>query len=582
MPPNAPPPPPNQAGDDDDIIELTEIVEKGTLGDSEDDDLFSLDDNDVDISFEQELEELFSEDDEDAPRAAGAGPKAMDADAMDEDAMDMGALGLDDDADLGETMDFSGPSKTEDEDEGEELLGLDDDTVDENTGLDFDAALDELSAEPEAGAEAFGEQEIDLDSTLAFDEDLEAKLGMAEDEGDSDELDLDAALAGLDQVDMDQGGVSQAGMDQDDEDGDLGIGELDLDATMAMTEDLAEELAGSGMGFELDDDEEMAATVREDDMEHDLLAEIEDDAAGLDMDLDGGLDMDGAGSGSGPAIPDLDQLTDLSGGEGFTLELGDEDGGLDIPLMDEEESSLDESLNQSIDEPMDEDESIDEPLEMPEGAGRDLLADDEDLLQEGESEELLNLPEDEEEEAGEAAFDADEEDIDISELDELIDELDLPGAGEELQATDAPVTQHEVESLIKERNAAAVSAAAPAQDLSDILERLEALEARLGEGAPGQGAGQDVEEKISEALSEGSPVLASITQSLAQEMGAIVQQAVASLEERIVTKAELDGLKDSLGKELAAQMEKSVPEVAARILREEIEHLAGDLLADEE
>lgn len=75
---------------DDDIIDLTDLVEEGA-GDAK----ASADEGPVDMSFEQELEDLFGDVDP-APAKAPAGKAAAPAD---DDLMDLSGLGLDDDAD---------------------------------------------------------------------------------------------------------------------------------------------------------------------------------------------------------------------------------------------------------------------------------------------------------------------------------------------------------------------------------------------------------------------------------------------------------------------------------------------------
>lgn len=161
---------------DDDIIDLTDLVEEGP-GNAK----AAADDSPVDMSFEQELEDLFG-DAEPAPskpaapaEAAGA-PEAPEAD---DDLIDLAGLGLDDEE--------SPPAKPA-------AAEADDDVVD-LTGLGFD----EPPARPVQGAAPASADDVMDFSELGFDE---AKPEPAKAAADDDLMDLagldfeDAAAAG--------------------------------------------------------------------------------------------------------------------------------------------------------------------------------------------------------------------------------------------------------------------------------------------------------------------------------------------------------------------------------------------------
>ncbi|THB66126.1 MAG: hypothetical protein D6E12_11245 [Desulfovibrio sp.] len=638
MPPNVPPPPPKGSGEEE-IIELTDIVEKGTLGDAGDDDLFSLDDNDVDVSFEQELEELFSDDESSGDSAVdlNATMEITDPDSLVEpepgqELMEPGEMGYEDD----EEVDFA---------------ALNADTVDETSNLDFDAALQELNSVSEEPGQAVPssvdeDQEIDLDATIAFDENFVEELAnFGSDDDDEEGFDLDAALA-----EVQSNGVppevsaepqSPVPASAPDDEIDLLSDDIDLDATMAMSgkfaEDLADELAGLGVDMHEggDDDLELSlsSTVRADDEGTDILIDdsmeelLADDPPSPEPQVDSGSDVDIDAAlaeieqESDAELGELDQLseqlTGLDGEDEFTLELGsdDSDQDLDIPLGDDEDLGLDltpsqDAANDGLPQdlanqiPAMEDKSMAANIDI-----QSIVEDDVDSLEmtmdiAKVTQEEMSLPMDmdmdmdmdedvlgaedledhtrDQEADEELSLGADEE-IDISELDELIDELDLPDSPVDFavggdaggQGADAPVTQSEVESMLKERDG--MEAAGPSVDLAPLLQRLEALESRLdaqqAESDAGGTGGVDVESSISQALAEGSPLFLSIVESLSVEMGKIVQEAVASLEERIVTQTELTSITQSFREDLESRIEKAVPEAAARILREEIAEL---------
>lgn len=147
---------------DDDIIDLTDLVEEGS-GNAK----ASADDNPVDMSFEQELEDLFGDAEPAPPKPAAQSAAPNDAD---DDLIDLAGLGLDDEA----------PAAAK------PAAEADDDVVD-LAGLGFD----EAPAKPAPGAApAPADDFMDL-TELGFDE---AKPEMSKAAADDDLMDL----AGLD------------------------------------------------------------------------------------------------------------------------------------------------------------------------------------------------------------------------------------------------------------------------------------------------------------------------------------------------------------------------------------------------
>lgn len=134
---------------DDDIIDLTDLVEEGP-GDGK----AAADDGPVDMSFEQELEDLFGDADpglpkDAAPKAAAAPAARADAADADEDVIDLAGLGLDDETPAktaaapsgdDDVMDLSGLGLDEEEKRAPAPSGEDDDALD-LAGLGLDDAV---------------------------------------------------------------------------------------------------------------------------------------------------------------------------------------------------------------------------------------------------------------------------------------------------------------------------------------------------------------------------------------------------------------------------------------------------------
>jgi hypothetical protein len=166
---------------DDDIIDLTDLVEEGP-GEGK----AAADDGPVDMSFEQELEDLFGDADPGLPKDAAPKPAAAaaatDATDADDDVIDLAGLGLDDEtpaqADAAAaTSPLSAPSG---DDDIMDLSGL---------GLDDDA--DKPAPAPQ------GEDDHALDlAGLGLDDDVPAMPPLKA-KGEVDEADDDLDFAGL-------------------------------------------------------------------------------------------------------------------------------------------------------------------------------------------------------------------------------------------------------------------------------------------------------------------------------------------------------------------------------------------------
>lgn len=211
---------------DDEILELTDIIKKGEFADAK-----GVAD-DVDVGFEQELEDLFADDAEDVAASINddsAGDAEMEAaleaatDAPAETAVAEPAA--DEELDLSELEFEDGKDKTEDAaaaDEGSDSLDLSgiDDLLDElgdddaqsgaSAASTVDEALESMSTaeEPEAAApnadEDLSVSDDDLDALLEdfptddIDERAAAPaVEAAEQSVDEDEFDIDAELADM-------------------------------------------------------------------------------------------------------------------------------------------------------------------------------------------------------------------------------------------------------------------------------------------------------------------------------------------------------------------------------------------------
>jgi hypothetical protein len=231
------------ADSDDDIIDLTDLVEEGSVGDAP-----SGDDGPVDMSFEQELEDLFG----DAEPAAPATPKAAGpaAEAADEDLIDLAGF------DVAETPETA-PATAAAPDDG------DDDEIMDLTGFGLDEAP---APAPSRAAADDGDDVMDL-AGLGFDEipDEPKAPGAAAD------TDVDDAMADL-------------------------FGEAEAPARPAATAPGGEADALPNLGFEQPED---AISLSETGQEPEGAGESAPDDEAMDL-----TDMDLSALESAPAAPE--------------------------------------------------------------------------------------------------------------------------------------------------------------------------------------------------------------------------------------------------------------------------------------
>jgi len=341
MPPAKP-----EAPRDEDLLDLSDIAEEGSAAPAD-----SADADDLDASFEQELEDLFADDLGEDPKAsapaAGKAPAKKAAQTFDDALLledekaepalpdiDLGVPGDDaagemDAAGLDELIDGLGPGASAKPSaapaEDEEILSLDDLVAEEAAAeepaeelLDDALVLDEALEAP-AGAE---EDVLSLDDALALDESAEVPGDSGEDilslddalvldEGAEAEITLDDALP---EADLLAGDEPEISLDQA-----LGESPLELEpeapaAGMTDAEIAAEDASGQG----LDD-----IDVSPDDMPVDIpdLAEIPLEPADLAVDA---LHEPGESvltevllGEEAPAGPGLDELhAEISGAPG--------------------------------------------------------------------------------------------------------------------------------------------------------------------------------------------------------------------------------------------------------------------------
>jgi len=184
----------------DEIIELTDIIKKGSV-----DDQGADSDEDIDLSFEQELEGLFSEDD-DQPGEKSPAQKPADDDSSFEDELDallsegepggakpQAAPATSDQPETAEAEDDSGF-----EDELDALLG-EDDEQEPQASAEPEASTREQPADDPAQPGDLDEElaeELDLAMSAATDQDIENQAGPAAEAADDFESELDALLSG--------------------------------------------------------------------------------------------------------------------------------------------------------------------------------------------------------------------------------------------------------------------------------------------------------------------------------------------------------------------------------------------------
>ena len=392
--------------------------------DADDGDDFGLDDldsslaalDDDDESFElegltDELElDLDEFDDalgeEDEPEAAG-----LVDDPEDELDLDLN-LDDEDDSDLDMSDDALVGDELPDLGDFEDLAGLDDDALDDEALEidDGDEGLDDLSLDLDAPAAVDEELDIpDLDmeddeeldlADLDLDEDVEPGLEMG-DAAESDDLDLDFDLDEDDPADEE---IAEAGADIEEADG-LDLSDLDLEVDDADTTDDLADTISDDLNLDLNLEEE--PTGIEDVAETEAKIEEADELDLSDLELDVGdasASDDTADAVSDDLNLDLDLDTEaeaLAGGEG--------DAADELDLSDLEEIMESEGSTADADTGDDAVEDFELDLDLDDDTGAQPA------------------------EAGAAA--ADDNELDLSDLEEMLETDDAPAAddaGDEL------------------------------------------------------------------------------------------------------------------------------------------------------
>lgn len=527
--------------EDDDIIELTDIVEKGDPdaaggGASE-----GPGDDDIgDISFEKELEDLFSDDEEEGSGGDG-------------DSDDLGGLG--DLGDLGSDLDDAlGGADAGGDDEGE---------------MDFDAALSDALGDGAGGSDSGEDGDSDDDFP-----DLGDDFG-DEDEGDEAQPDIPETPAdpgGFADAASDDGGLDLSDLGLDDEDdeappsddidiSDLGVGQEESEAAAEAGQgdddlDLSDiSLDDLGIG---DDDEatsaqESQASQTSDEEEDEDLDDLDDlDLTGLD-DLVDGLEFPKAKEPEPEPAPEPEAEPEPAPEPEAEPEAVDD--VMDFPSPEELASDLDDLEETPAPEP----EQDPAPEEAPdlEGLGGslpDLAADlDGDDISGEVAPEVPDMP------------DLDGLPEDASQIDSLLEGLDdaeaqpradltpdaLEGAALTAEPSGAPITE----------------GAADPGGWAELLGRLDALETRV---AALDGDDEALTRRLEEMVGVGSPLFNRL-------LGAMELRLAEMLEARGQADGAAEALKAEVMAEVAAELERRVPEEAAKVIREEISALVRDL-----
>lgn len=571
--------PPNEKQDDG-VIELTEIVEQGAPGDGAPaeggKDLADLGGSGgVDEGFEQELEDLFSDaEDEEALLTGGSDDESTAIDGLEdadlESTMVLGDDELDDlasDMDLGgdemdfeaalrevETMGSSGRSHDQSGDSGdldltlreiEDAMGDDEDDDIPDPGVNLEEMED--LADMEDLTDLDGGMEIDQDTPA---EDLLGSLDDDIDLGDVDDLGAtlvmdESPVPGAMDFSMDGGDDDNEFMDLT-EDGEftleLGAGSEDetqpmgfaqADQGKSETDDIAEEL---GLGS----------------MQEELVFNEDDDDEEVSVDQNGESDL-GLGD---------DEMMDLNGLDELIEDLELPDQGATEPEPPTKKAAPAKA-----------------PAKAPAQAAPKQAAKAPAAPAAAEGPLLERITELEQRLAILAGLDER-----VQTLEERQETLALAMTEKTAESDLGPLEQRL--AVLEEAD----SQEAPTlESVSALEERLASLEDKAGEpGAGGaevsfdqDGLADIVEQQIGKALSEGSPLYARLAGELSKEVGVIVQESCKSLEDNIVTQKEWEIELARFKTELEATVEEAVPRAAARIIREEIKALA-EAMADED
>lgn len=561
---------------------------------------------DEDLDFDSALKEIATQDETDAlfdvaPPKAKATPKKAPASAIDD--FDIDTSGLD------EELGFSAPPKKPKPQAAPTIeLGDEEEDLFKDLGLEDFTKEDKAPAKTASSSKDTDEDELfnELDMSDLGD-DLDEALGAAGKKPDPD-------LGGLDEeLDLFSPEVDQkkavkpaqpSGRDLSSSD-DIDISGLDelisgldlpetgdpLDAELKPAPPLKGRQPIPDLGQELGEEGELADVELGDGVDEDLEAmlkfaaeesETPVDKARIKNELDAALDeplelndialddLEGVFPDAATAELDATVLTgEISPGSGELGDLEDQDDLLnDIEEalgfdLEEAEAALtaaaaakELSRNPNmLDEEMDQ-SSIDAALSGEPMAKRPQQSDDELLRRIDELEKKIS-------EARIGAREATAEAAGAG-LDSQIEQA-LERKWSQAAATWSATLENKLGQLLEQRLAAESAAVA-----DQVTERME--------GALQRKVIEEIEARLENALSPGSDFTARLADSLNDPLQRAVQERLEALGAGYVTpdelKAGLADLKQDLGKEIS----KTAAEAAARIIREEIAALAGDLL----
>ncbi len=565
-------------GDDDDVIELTDVVDgEAEEGAAPVEDL-SLGDEGGE-EFDQELDDLFGDDEGgDAPAKAEAAP-AEPAEESDDGGFEMGFNeddgGLDFDAEMNEAQDSSQPD-------------VPDSGGDEE--LDFSALEDDAGGEPVADLEQGEDEDISLD----FGEEETAEVEGLPDDDDLSDLEPEMDLPDLPDVEGDE--VSADDDDDEDLDGAIpdmsGLDDLvdEMDFPQAATKGVSADKAKAPKAAPSPPVEEILEEPDE--------AAFEVDASDLD-------DFAEEAPADAPAeVPVETSVEDVFEEEAPEPEMAGDDAPPDVEdLMagvDDEEDVLAEVPEPAAEFPAPE-------MEQPEMAApevaRDMGGDDDALPDVGDLAAGMGMGESMAETMDMDMVGAEPAAEQVQGDDELPDVQELMAGLEDEASPTAeyinPATP--VEELGGEAETAWDEApVATHQDLEGIYDRLSVLE----EQARNAGSALSIEEldlRIEEALTEDSELFQRIKDAIAFELKGVLDSALKEhlepLKEKLMAgfvdseaRLRLKALEDNsfshkewnifslqLKEEIMSQVGKTMPQAAARVLREEIAAMVKDM-----
>jgi pilus assembly protein FimV len=581
-------------GDDDDVLELTDVVGVEAEEDAAPAEDLSLGDEGGE-DFDQELDDLFGDDEGgDAPAKAEAAP-AEPAGESDDGGFEMGFDeddgGLDFDAEMDEAQEAP---QADVADFGEEGGGDDE--------LDFSGLEDDAGGEPVADLEQGEDEDISLD----FGEEETAEVEGVPDDDDLGDLEPEMDMPDLPDVEGDEVSAD----DDDDDDLDSAIADMsglddlvdEMDFPQAATKGVPAEKARAPKAApappveEILEESEDAAFDVDDFVEEapeapaDAPADAPAEAPVEDVFEEEAPELEMAGD---EALPDVeDMMAGLEDDEDVPAEVPEPEAEFPEPEMEQPEMA-----------------EAGEPEEAEEaGAAWDMGGDDDALPDVDDMAAGMGM--------GESLAESDAMDMDTDmggaePVADMIQDQDgeLPDVQElmaGLEDEGSPTAEYinpetPVEDLGEEAETAWDEApVATHQDLEGIYDRLSALE----EQAHNPSGGLSIEEldlRIEEALTEDSELFQRIKDAIAFELKDILDSALQehleplkeklmagsadsearlrlkALEENSFSHKEWNIFSLQLKEEIMSQVGKTMPQAAARVLREEIAAMVKDM-----